>query len=54
LREKIEKKDSLPETQADFRKGRGTMDNMKILQQQRDKSKKRESIRVLHRFKSNL
>jgi len=33
LREQIEGEGSLPETQADFRKGRETMDNMRILQQ---------------------
>jgi len=33
LREEIEEKGSLPETQAGFRKGRGTMDNVRILQQ---------------------
>jgi len=33
LREEIEGKDSLPETQASFRKRRGTMDNVMILQQ---------------------
>jgi len=33
LSEEIERKRSLPDTQAGFRKGRGTMDNMRILQQ---------------------
>lgn len=33
LREEIERKGRLPETQAGFRKGRGTMDNIIILQQ---------------------
>jgi len=33
LREEIERKGSLPETQVGFRKGRGTMDNVRILQQ---------------------
>jgi len=33
LSEEIERKGSLPETQAGFRKGRRTMDNVKILQQ---------------------
>jgi len=37
LREEIEGKGSLPETQAGFRKGRGTMDNVRILQQVIDK-----------------
>jgi len=32
LRKEIEGKGSLSETQADFRKERGTMDNVKILQ----------------------
>jgi len=33
LREEIEEKGSLPETQTGFRLGRGTMDNVRILQQ---------------------
>jgi len=43
LREEIERKGSLLETQAGFRKGRGTMDNVRILQQVINKeiSKKR-------------
>jgi len=43
LREEIDRKGSLPETQAGFRKGRGTMDNVRILQQVINKeiSKKR-------------
>jgi len=48
LREKIEGKGSLPETQAGFRKGRGTMDNVRILQEVINKeiSKKREKVYV--------
>jgi len=43
LREEIERKRSLPETQAGFRKRRKTMDNVRILQQVINKqiSKKR-------------
>jgi len=33
LRKEIEEKGNLPETQAGFRKGKGTMDNVMILQQ---------------------
>jgi len=33
LREEIERKGSLPETQAGFRKGKGIMNNVRILQQ---------------------
>jgi len=33
LSKEIERKGSLPETQAGFKKGRGNMDNVRILQQ---------------------
>jgi len=48
LSEEIERKGSLPETQAGFRKGRGTMNNVRILQQVINKeiSKKRGKCTV--------
>jgi len=44
LREEIEGMGSLPETQAGFRKGRLTMDNVKILQQVINKEIKTENV----------
>jgi len=46
LREKIEVTGSLPKTQADFRKGKGNMNNVMILQQiiNKQASKKRGKV----------
>ena len=57
LRKEIEDKEILPESQAGFRKGRSTMDNIYILQhvvEKEGKQKKRKGMCVLHRFKSSV
>ena len=57
LREEIEDKEILPESQAGFKKGRSTMDNIYILQhvvEKVGKQKKRKGMCVLHRFKNSV
>jgi len=52
LEKEAEKKRMIPETQADFRRGRSTIDNIFVIMHiiQREGSKKREDGKVFKRF----